>query len=83
MDLFGNPPFVTEADPIGKYIPKQIKRADLFTYVESELKAIDGDLVTPRNNEYARVDQAAAWALLAQLYLNAKYIRNRPLYRRH
>ncbi len=72
MDLFGNPPFVTEADPIGKYIPKQIKRADLFTYVESELKAIDGDLVTPRNNEYARVDQAAAWALLARLYLNAK-----------
>ncbi|MFT3822680.1 MAG: RagB/SusD family nutrient uptake outer membrane protein [Chitinophagaceae bacterium] len=72
MDLFGNPPFVTEADPIGKYIPKQIKRADLFKYVESELKAIDGDLVAPRQNEYARADQAAAWALLARLYLNAK-----------
>ena len=38
MDMFGNPPFVTEADPIGKYIPKRISRADLFTYVESELK---------------------------------------------
>jgi hypothetical protein len=72
MDLFGNPPFVTEADPIGKYIPHQIKRADLFTYVESELKALDGQLVSARHNEYARADQAAAWALLARLYLNAK-----------
>jgi starch-binding outer membrane protein, SusD/RagB family len=72
IDLFGNPPFVTEEDPIGKYIPKQIKRTDLFTYIESELKGIDADLVAPRQNEYARADRAAAWALLARLYLNAK-----------
>jgi hypothetical protein len=72
MDLFGRPPFVTENDPIGKYIPKQIERADLFNYVETELKAIDADLVAPRQNEYARADQAAAWALLARVYLNAK-----------
>jgi hypothetical protein len=72
MDLFGNPPFVTEADPIGKYIPKQIIRADLFTYIESELKAIDADLVAPKQNEYGRADQAAAWSLLARMYLNAE-----------
>jgi hypothetical protein len=72
MDLFGNPPFVTEADPIGKYIPKQISRADLFTYIESELKAIDADLVAPKQNEYGRADQAAGWALLARMYLNAE-----------
>jgi len=72
MDLFGNPPFVTEKDPIGKYIPKQILRADLFKYIESELKAIDGDLAAPRQNEYGRADQAAAWALLARMYLNAE-----------
>jgi hypothetical protein len=72
MDLFGNPPFITENDPIGKYIPKQIKRADLFTYIESELKAIDTSLVAPHQNEYGRVDQAAGWALLARLYLNAE-----------
>ncbi|MDF2186797.1 RagB/SusD family nutrient uptake outer membrane protein [Paraflavitalea sp. CAU 1676] len=72
IDLFGNPPFVTEADPIGKYIPKQIKRADLFAYIESELKAIENDLAAPRQNEYARADRGAAWALLARLYLNAK-----------
>ncbi len=72
MDLFGNPPFVTEASPIGKYIPPQIKRADLFAYIESELKAIDGLLVAPRQNEYGRADQAAEWALLARMYLNAE-----------
>lgn len=72
MDLFGNPPFVTESDPIGKYIPKQIKRADLFNYIESELKGVDSSLVAPRQNEYGRADQAAAWALLARLYLNAE-----------
>ncbi|RFM27062.1 RagB/SusD family nutrient uptake outer membrane protein [Deminuibacter soli] len=72
MDLFGNPPFVTEKDPIGKFIPPQISRADLFKYVEAELKAIDADLVPARQNEYARADQGAAWALLARLYLNAK-----------
>lgn len=72
MDLFGNPPFVTEDSPIGKYIPEQITRADLFSYVESELKDIDADLAAPHQNEYARADKAAAWALLARLYLNAK-----------
>ncbi len=72
MDLFGNPPFVTEQDPIGKYIPKQIQRSDLFNYIESELTGINDDLVDPRQNEYGRADKAAAWALLARMYLNAE-----------
>lgn len=71
MDLFGNPPFVTENDKVGD-IPEQISRADLFTYVESELKDIEGKLPAPKSNEYGRADKAAAWALLARMYLNAK-----------
>ncbi|RAJ77509.1 putative outer membrane starch-binding protein [Chitinophaga dinghuensis] len=72
MDLFANPPFVTENDPIGKYIPPQTNRTALFKYVESELLAIEPLVVKARNNEYARVDQAAVWSLLARLYLNAE-----------
>ncbi|GAB3539378.1 RagB/SusD family nutrient uptake outer membrane protein [Pontibacter brevis] len=72
MDLFGNPPFITENDPIGKYFPPQISRAELFDYVESELLAIEPLMVAPRQNEYGRADQAAVWALLARLYLNAE-----------
>ena len=72
MDLFGNPPFVTEDNPISKVPPQQIPRADLFGYVESELLAIESAMVAPRQNEYGRADQAAAWSLLARLYLNAE-----------
>ncbi len=71
MDLYANPPFVDENSPIATAIPKQIKRADLFTYIESELKAIDGALVPAKKNLYGRADQAAEWALLARMYLNA------------
>ncbi len=72
MDLFAAPPFVTENDPLGGPLPKQISRKDLFTYVEGELKAIDGSLADARTNEYGRADKAAAWALLARIYLNAE-----------
>ena len=72
MDLFGNPPFVTENDLIGKFNPPQIQRKELFNFIESELKAIEPDLVAARQNEYGRADQGAAWALLARMYLNAE-----------
>jgi len=72
MDAFGNPPFITEDDAIGKVNPKQIQRAALFTYIESELKAIESDLADARTNEYGRADKGADWALLARLYLNAQ-----------
>ena len=72
MDLFGNPPFATEDDLLGVSTPKQISRKDLFNYVVSELKGIEGQLANPRQNEYGRADQAAAWALLARTYLNSQ-----------
>ncbi len=72
MDLYANVPFVTEDDGVGAYLPEQVGRDKLFEYVESELIAIEDQLATPKNNEYARVDQAAAWTLLAKLYLNAE-----------
>lgn len=72
MDLFGKSTFITEQDLIGTALPKQINRAELFSYVEEELKAIDADLAPAKTIEYGRVDQAAAWALLARIYLNAE-----------
>ncbi|MBT8267468.1 MAG: RagB/SusD family nutrient uptake outer membrane protein [Bacteroidia bacterium] len=72
MDLFANIPFVTEDDPIGAFLPEQIQRADLFSYIESELLDIEGSIVGARQNEYGRADRAAVWMLLAKLYLNAE-----------
>jgi hypothetical protein len=72
LDLYGNPIFVTEEDKPGAFLPKQTNRQALFSYIESELKAIESMLPGPRQNEYARADQAAVWMVLATLYLNAK-----------
>lgn len=79
IDLFGNPPFVTEADEPGSYFPPQITRAELFDYVESELLAIESALGTPKF-EYGRADQGAAWMTLAKLYLNAEVYKGTPRY---
>ena len=78
IDLFGNVPFATDANPVGAFLPPQISRTDLFNYVESELKAIESDLVDPKKNEYGRADKAAAWTLLAKLYLNAQVYTGTP-----
>ncbi|MBS1511147.1 MAG: RagB/SusD family nutrient uptake outer membrane protein [Bacteroidetes bacterium] len=72
MDLFGNPPLITESTAIGSSsFPSQVGRAGLYNYIESELKDLESQLPAPKANEYGRVDQAAAWSLLARLYLNA------------
>ncbi len=72
LDLFGSVPFVTEKDKVGAFFPEQISKKDLFEYIESELTDIQDKLPEPRTNEYGRADRAAAWMLLAKLYLNAE-----------
>ncbi len=79
LDLYGKTPFVTEKDLPGAYFPPVKNRAELFTYVESELKAIKGDLGAARF-EYGRADKATASMLLAKLYLNAQVYINQPKY---
>ncbi|MCK7589055.1 RagB/SusD family nutrient uptake outer membrane protein [Subsaxibacter sp. CAU 1640] len=72
LDLYRNVPFTTENDIVGAILPTQTNADDLFAYIESELIAIDSDLIAARQNQYARADKAAAWMLLAKLYLNAE-----------
>lgn len=72
MDLFRNVPFVTEADPVGSYVPPRYTSAQIFDYVENELLAIDADLLDRTACEYGRACRQAAYALLARLYLNAE-----------
>jgi len=76
VDLFGGGPFATEEASIGTN-PQYRSRADIFAYVESELRDLDGletangGLLAPRA-VYARADQAVCWTLLTKLYLNAQ-----------
>lgn len=72
MDLFGNVPITTENDPVGFFYPVQKSRAEVFAFVESELKDLDNSLADSKTNEYGRIDKTAAKFLLAQIYLNAK-----------
>jgi hypothetical protein len=71
IDLFGSFGFLDENTVLGE-MPVLKTRADLFDFVENELLAAIPDLKEPRTNEYGRVDKAAAWMLLAKLYLNAQ-----------
>ncbi len=73
LDMFGNVPFVTEDNmPVGSTNPPpRITRPELYKFVEAELLAVAGQLKAPRAAGYGRADQAAAWTLLAKLYLNA------------
>ncbi len=71
MDLFGKAPFADENSVINQ-APEEASRSDLFSFIESELKAIESDLKDPRQNEYGRTDKAVAWMVLAKIYLNAE-----------
>ncbi|MBP7821403.1 MAG: RagB/SusD family nutrient uptake outer membrane protein [Saprospiraceae bacterium] len=70
LDLFGKGPFTTE-DNLGADLPVEASSAQLFSFVESELLAIENQIAAPRSNEYGRADRAAVWTLLSKLYLNA------------
>jgi hypothetical protein len=71
LDLFGNVPLVDEKFDISQ-LPKQATRAEVFTFVESELKAIRSQLPAAKKGQYGRADQGALDMVLANLYLNAK-----------
>lgn len=80
IDLFGNVPFYTEESAIGSEPPAQGNRADIFNYIDGELKAIEGDMAAPGQNEYGRADRAALWMLQAKIYLNAEVYAGAPKY---
>lgn len=71
MDIFGKANFATEDDAINSQ-PPVYNRAELFAFIESELKEIDTDLIDAKQNEYGRADKAVAYMILAKMYLNAE-----------
>ena len=51
IDLFGNIPLVTEADPIGPTAPLQSTRQEIYDFIVSELTAIQAACPRPRAGE--------------------------------
>lgn len=71
IDLFGQSSFITEEAAVGEN-PKQVSRAELFGWLESELKEIVDNKLISDKPAYGRVGLDGAEALLARLYLNAE-----------
>ena len=73
MDAFGNVPFST----VPLSAPSRMARADMYEWLINEINDIEPQLsaAKPKKSSdtgYGRVDKAAAWMLLARLYLNAE-----------
>lgn len=74
LDLFGNVPVCKGFNDIQ---PVVMSRQVLFDYLIGELTDCVADMAAPHHRtsgdaDYERVDQAAAWMLLARLFLNAE-----------
>lgn len=77
IDFYGNVPLVTQIETA---LPSQSTREEIFNFIETELLEIQNDLADSGANEYGRVDEVAAWALLSKLYLNAEVWTGTPRY---
>ena len=72
MDAFGNVPFGTALEK-----PVQFTRAQMYDWLVNEVKNLEPALMDAKAKKssdanYGRLDKAAAWMLLARLYLNAE-----------
>lgn len=75
-----NIPFVTS---VTSEKPMPGEGTQIYNFIESELLEIESQLSAPKvvkegQDGYGRVNQAAAWLLLARLYLNAEVFTGTP-----
>jgi len=80
IDLFGNIPLVTEADPVGTTPPPQASRQQIFDFLVSELTSMQADLLASGPGTYGRATKEAASMLLAKVYLNGEVYTGTPRY---
>jgi hypothetical protein len=76
LDLFRNGPYVDDNSSLGtSTLPPYATAQQLFNFVVSELNDCQTSLLPAtvgyNSSTYGHVNQAAAWSLLARLYLNA------------
>lgn len=76
MNIWGNVPIVTSVGEV-QYPPTN-SRQEVFNFVESELLSVINDIPLMSNKNSGRLTKAAAYALLADLYLNAEVYTGTP-----
>lgn len=78
-DTFGNAPLVTRFDVEEGFLPATTPRAELYAFVESELKAVAPSLDKAKNGStYGRMTYYVVQTILAKLYLNAGVYKGSP-----
>lgn len=77
LDCFKYAPYMVKESTDPTNYPIFMSRPELFSWLETELKDLTTALPATRLGKY-RVDQTAAWLLLARLYLNAEVYTGTP-----
>ena len=70
LDLFRDVPFVDENFPVGTSLPPKYTAEQIFDYITAELEEV-AELLPP-HPAYPRAGAAAAYGILARIYLNAE-----------
>ncbi|MDR2125536.1 MAG: RagB/SusD family nutrient uptake outer membrane protein [Prevotellaceae bacterium] len=70
MDLFGNIPLSIDFADVS--IPQQKTRAEIFSFVEEELKNNASSLANSPSENYGRATKPFAYTILAKMYLNSE-----------
>ncbi|WP_242120669.1 RagB/SusD family nutrient uptake outer membrane protein [Aestuariivivens sediminicola] len=78
IDVFGKGVLATEENYGQTESLPEVKRIDLFKYVEGEL--LDIEPLIPETNTYGRATKGAVQMLLAKLYLNGKVYNGNEYY---
>ena len=71
IDNFGNVPFADESSIVGQ-TPKRKTRAELYEWLEAELRDLIDNSALPVNPAYGHINMGAVKMILAKLYLNAE-----------
>jgi hypothetical protein len=72
LDLFHDIPFADETTIGSSKLPDRWESAQIFDFIEAELLDCSSDMLDGASSIYGRAPRAAAWMLLARLYLNAE-----------
>jgi hypothetical protein len=72
LDLFHDIAFADESIIGSSKLPERWEAAQIFDFIESELLECSEEMTDIDDTEYGHAPRAAAWMLLARLYLNAE-----------
>lgn len=72
LDLFHDIPFADESVIGSSILPEKKESEDIFNFLTTELKSCSEGMLDAGVCDYGRAPRAAAWMLLARLYLNSE-----------